>query len=112
MGLLLLGWGLVAEMLLLLLTCFCCHKDAAADSVAQMCRPLLYLIWVAHSMQAAKEGDATKVDKRRKKKQKQAEEDAAFLDDPDQDAEYQDGAPAASHNAVCMLSHLMPVIRC
>ena len=63
-------------------------------------------------MQAAKEGDATKVDKRRKKKQKQAEEDAAFLDDPDQDAEYQDGALAASYNAVCMLSHLMPVIRC
>lgn len=59
------------------------------------------LTHIAHVLQAAKEGDAMKVDKKRKKKQKQAEEDAAFLDDPeDQDAEYQDGQLATMH--VCL----------
>ena len=43
-------------------------------------------------LQAAQQGDATKVDKRRKKKQKEAAEDAAFLDNgQEDDAEYAEG---------------------
>lgn len=44
-------------------------------------------------MQAAQQGDSTKVDKRRKKKQKEQAEDEAFLDnEQDDDAEYAQGA--------------------
>ena len=43
-------------------------------------------------MQAALQGDSTKVDKRRKKKQKEQAEDEAFLDNAQDDAEYQQGA--------------------
>ena len=43
-------------------------------------------------VQAAQQGDSTKVDKRRKKKQKEQAEDEAFLDNgQDEDAEYQEG---------------------
>ena len=43
-------------------------------------------------VQAAQQGDSTKVDKRRKKKQKEQAEDEAFLDNAQDDAEYQEGA--------------------
>lgn len=43
-------------------------------------------------VQAAQQGDSTKVDKRRKKKQKEQAEDEAFLDNAQDDAEYQQGA--------------------
>ena len=43
-------------------------------------------------MQAAQQGDSTKVDKRRKKKQKEQAEDEAFLENAQVDAEYQKGA--------------------
>ncbi|KAL3140102.1 hypothetical protein ABBQ38_004382 [Trebouxia sp. C0009 RCD-2024] len=45
-----------------------------------------------HLQEAAQQGDSTKVDKRRKKKQKEQAEDEAFLDNgQDEDAEYQQG---------------------
>ena len=43
-------------------------------------------------LQAAQQGDSTKVDKRRKKKQKQQAEDQAFLDNGQDDVEYAEGA--------------------
>ena len=43
-------------------------------------------------MQAAQQGDSTKVDKRRKKKQKEQAEDEVFLDNAQDDAEYEQGA--------------------
>ena len=42
-------------------------------------------------LQAAQQGDATKVDKRRKKKQKEQAEDEAFLDNEQDDGEYEQG---------------------
>ena len=54
--------------------------------------PLFQSCHVRICMQAAQQGDATKVDKRRKKKQKDAADDAAFLDEGGADGEYQDGA--------------------
>ena len=45
----------------------------------------------AFSVQAAQQGDATKVDKRRKKKQKDAADDAAFLDEGEAEEDYQEG---------------------
>ncbi|DBA73696.1 TPA: hypothetical protein ACH3X2_009676 [Trebouxia sp. C0005] len=41
--------------------------------------------------EAAQQGDATKVDKRRKKKQKEQAEDEAFLDNEQDDGEYEQG---------------------
>lgn len=53
-------------------------------------------------LQAAQQGDSTKVDKRRKKKQKEQAEDEAFLDNGQGDAEYQEGrsGPALSFDRV------------
>lgn len=55
--------------------------------------------------QAAQQGDSSKVDKRRKKKQKEQAEDEAFLDNAQDDAEYeQDRSGTALPNfLVCML---------
>lgn len=60
----------------------------------------LHISWLPHPrgimqcacVQAAQQGDSAKVDKRRKKKQKEQAEDEAFLDNgQDEDAEYQQG---------------------
>ena len=54
-------------------------------------------------LQAAQQGDSTKVDKRRKKKQKEQAEDEAFLDNAQDDAEYQQGASGVPQGLVLLL---------
>lgn len=56
-------------------------------------------------LQAAQQGDATKVDKRRKKKQKEQAEDEAFLDNEQDDGEYEQGKsgqPAGIFACICL----------
>jgi hypothetical protein len=64
------------------------EKDSSKHSVA--------------CLQAAQQGDATKVDKRRKKKQKEQAEDEAFLDNEQDDGEYEQGKSGQPSVCICL----------
>ncbi len=75
-------------------------KKIARKKTDNRCPPRTYQTFAYKSdspehgvtgLQAAQQGDATKVDKRRKKKQKEQAEDEAFLDNEQDDGEYEQG---------------------